>query len=230
MPDGCVIVTGAASGIGAATVAALRGRGLSVVELDVQPGRSVLSFDVADEAHWRDLTLPSRLVGLVNAAGIRRRAAVVNTEVSDFDDVLAVNCRGAFLGMREAARRWSDVPAVGRRSIVNVASATTARPVEHQIAYQASKAAVEAMTQAAAAELAPLGVRVNAVAPGSIHTPMTANGWDDAAHATRMRGEIPLGRAGAPEEVAGVIAYLLLDAPDYLSGGVVAIDGAWTCR
>ncbi|MCG1037867.1 SDR family NAD(P)-dependent oxidoreductase, partial [Polaribacter sargassicola] len=125
---------------------------------------------------------PAGVTGLVHAAGIRSRSPIRDTGLQDFRRIHEVNVIGTFLALRWAARR-AALSDAGRFSVVTLASAVIDRTVEDQAAYNASKAAVAALTRSAARELAEDGVRVNAIAPGSILTPLTDQGWSDGAHA-----------------------------------------------
>ena len=142
-------------------------------------------------------------------ASIKGRGALLDTDIAEYRRTFDTNVMGTFLALRWAARQASDNPSP-LRSVVTMCSAVTAKTVTNQALYNASKSAVAALTRTAARELAPQGVRVNAVAPGSVLTPMTADGWADSDHARRMRTEIPLGRPGTPDEIAAVTAFLLL--------------------
>ncbi|RZT68294.1 SDR family NAD(P)-dependent oxidoreductase [Leucobacter luti] len=222
LPSRRVVVTGAGSGIGLAVAELLEATGTEVVRLDRSGESGSTEFDVTDEPSWAALSAVG-VTGLVHAAGIRSRAPLAETSLADFRRVLDVNTTGTFLALRWAARN-----AHAALSVVTISSAVIDRRVEHQPGYNASKAAVAALTRSAARELAPLGTRVNAIAPGSILTPMTAAGWDDAAHAERMRTEIPLGRAGTAADIAAAAAFLLSDASAYTTGTILTVDGGWT--
>ncbi len=206
-----IIVTGAAGGIGAATVEVLRARGDEVLGLDLRDG-----FDVTAPEAWATLA-GERVDGLVNAAGITHRARVGEVALSDFNRVLAVNTAGPLLGIQAVLSR---MPRGG--SIVNVCS-LAALTGHYTAAYTASKWALRGLSRAASLELGDRGIRVNAVFPGYIDTPMTASAPDSFRAASERAAS--LGRAGRAEEVAAVIAFLLSDAASYITGAEIAVDG-----
>ena len=153
---------------------------------------------MGDSASWdRVLDDAGPLAGLVNCAGIRTRGDIVNTSVAEFERHLRINVTGTWLGIRGFLRRH-EVGAAG--AIVNIASVNAEIAVAGQAHYVASKGAVAALTRAAAIEAAPLGVRVNAVAPGGIRTPMTAERLADPAQVAWFGERVPLGRVGEPGE------------------------------
>ena len=164
-----VLVTGAASGIGAATAALLEADGWDVVRADLRPGDGMVELDTADETGWDDaLTAAGAVDALVNCAGHRDRAPLVELTVASFDRMVAVHVRGTFLGIRGCARRWL---ADGRRgSVVAISSVNATHAVPGQPHYAAAKAGVSGLVRAAAVELAPAGIRINAIAPGVIET------------------------------------------------------------
>jgi 3-oxoacyl-[acyl-carrier protein] reductase len=222
------LVTGGASGIGRATARLLRERGAAVVTLD-RAGECDVHADVTDPAAVDAAVAAAqeRLGGpadrLVNAAGVYRIAALRRLDAADWDAVLAVNLRGAFLVARAFAARTET------GAIVNVASIAADRgdasePAAH---YAASKAGLVGLTRQMAVEWAP-GIRVNAVSPGVIETPMLRMMDDPDAGAAYLRERVPLQRLGAADEVARVIAFLLSDDAAYVTGAAVPVDGGVT--
>lgn len=157
---------------------------------------------------------------LVNNAGITRDSLLVRMKESDWDAVLNINLKGAFHCTKIAAKNMMK-----HRSgcIINIASVVGVTGNPGQSNYVASKAGIIGFTKAVAKELAPRGITVNAVAPGFIETDMT-----DALPAeakTAMLGQVPLGRAGAPEDVAGVVAFLASERAAYITGQVIHVSG-----
>jgi NAD(P)-dependent dehydrogenase (short-subunit alcohol dehydrogenase family) len=167
------------------------------------------------------------VAGLVNCAGIRTRSTIVNTELAEFERHLRVNVTGTWLGIRELFRRHKEGAFA---SVVNIASVNTVIAVPGQSHYVASKGAVASLTKAAAIEGATLGVRVNAIAPGPIRTPMTQERLVDTDQVAWLEGRVPLGRVGEPPEIAGVVEFLLSEAASYITGTVIYADGGWVAN
>lgn len=222
---GRVLVTGGASGIGAETCRVLAEAGWDPIPADLTTTDGAAALDVTDESAWdRALDATGALAGLVNCAGIRTRSDIVNTSVAEFERHLRINITGTWLGIRGFLRRHRTGTA---GAIVNIASVNAEIAVAGQAHYVASKGAVSALTRAAAIEAAPLGVRVNAVAPGGIRTPMTAERLADPAQVAWFGERVPLGRVGEPGEVAEVVEFLLSERASYMTGEVLFADGGW---
>lgn len=220
------LVTGGSSGIGAATAQLLEEQGWEVIIADVSPCDKALELDVADEHSWhRALEHCWPIHALVNSAGFRSRSPVVDLGVEEFDRMLAVHVRGSFLGIRECARRWIDQSSPG--TVVAVSSVTDTHAVAGQPHYVAAKAGISGLVRAAAVELAPAHIRVNAVAPGVIRTPMTADRLSDPNQRAWLMSRIPAQEHGEPEHVATAISFLLSDAAAYITGVTLPVDGGW---
>ncbi len=162
---------------------------------------------------------------LVNNAGISRSGLLIDTSESDWDEVFAVNTKGVYLATRAVL---PDMLSRGSGAVVNVSSIWGEVGGSFEVAYSASKAAVIGLTKALAKEVAPMGVRVNAVAPGAVDTDMMKCYTQDEIKA--ICDEIPLGRLARPEEIAD--AVLFLAESEYTTGAVLHINGGWdtSCR
>ena len=237
------IVTGAASGIGRATAELLLEKGwqVALVDRDIGALREIAAehmdrrralvreLDVTDEAAVVRLvgevaTAFGGLSGAVNSAGIAADKHVFDTSADVFRRILDVNVVGTFLVGREAARHMAKT---GGGAIVNVASISGLRGSKGRSAYGASKGAVVNLTQVMANDLAPHGVRVNAVAPGPVDTPMV-QGMHSAADRALYGRFVPMRRYGTPREIANVIHFLLDESQSsYMTGEIVAVDGGF---
>jgi len=233
------IVTGASRGIGAAIALKLASMGADIAA--IYAGNSAAAEEICRECRERfgvraqsyrcdvsDFEQAKDTVAqvkkdfggvhvLVNNAGITRDGLAASMKEEDFDRVLDVNLKGAFNMLRHCARQFM---AAREGVIVNVSSVSGLICNPGQINYSASKAGLIGLTKSAAKELAPRGIRCNAVAPGFIQTDMTG-GLNEENN--RMMQAIPLGRVGRPEEVAEAAAYLI--CADYVTGEVLRVDG-----
>lgn len=229
------LVSGGASGIGAATAALLRERGARVVTLDLTAdGPDSVAADVRDERQVEAaVARAAELLGgpprlLVASAGVYPIAPLQQIDGAEWDRVLAINLRGAHLLGRAFARTLleGEHGATASGAIVNVASlaATNADASEPAGHYAASKAGLLGLTRQQAAEWGPR-LRVNAVSPGVIETPMLRITDDPAVAAAYLRERVPLRRLGSACEVARTIAFLLSDDAAYVTGAVLPVDG-----
>ena len=230
-----VLVTGAASGIGAAVARLMHERGAEVhlADIDVAGGEQVAegleratfhALDVTDESAWRSVEATVTRAGplhvLVTSAGAASRSTVVGTPVQELRRLLDLNLTGTLLGIQAAARSMTD-----GGSIVTIASLRGVVATAGLGAYGVSKFGVRALSRTAAIELAPAGIRVNCVCPGSIVTPITNGpGFADDDMEAYVRS-IPMRRRGAPEEVASVVAFLAGNDSSYVTGADVLVDG-----
>ena len=237
-----ILVTGAGSGIGAACVRRLYNEGASVMAGDVRDQdlrKVVAELGAGERVQALPVDITSRdqvaafvggavqrfgkLHGLVNCAGVRGVGTVLDFEPEAWRQVLSINLDGTFNMCQAFARavKEAGTPA----AIVNVTSAAGLRGVPNRLAYVASKFGASGLTYAMALELAPFGIRVNAVAPGMIRTPMTSPMFQDPENVKRIRAAHPIGREGEPEEIASAIAFLLSDDASYVVGAVLPVDG-----
>jgi NAD(P)-dependent dehydrogenase (short-subunit alcohol dehydrogenase family) len=246
-----VLITGAATGIGRAVAVAFATQGakVSIGDINDDAARETLDLvkeaggdalflrtDVSDEADVQKLVSETlrhfgRLDCAFNNAAIAPKDAdrrpVAQLDTAAFDRLLAVDLRGVFLCMKYELR---EMVRAGRGAIVNTASIAgmVAEPgVPH---YVAAKHGVIGLTKAAAIEYAAHGIRVNALAPGWVDTPMTVALKSDPALEARLRATAPLGRPAQPEEMAGPVLYLCSDAASYVTGQVHLADGGFTAR
>jgi 3-oxoacyl-[acyl-carrier protein] reductase len=229
------LVTGAARGIGLATARKLAGAGHEVIIADVNGDAAAeAASSIGAKAVTLDVTDPDSVVAcaaglstldvLVNNAGILRGGSLANLSLEDYRAVMDVNVLGPVL----MTRACTEALAAARGAVVNLASMSALMPVPGTGVYSMSKAAVLSYTQVAALELAPRGIRVNAVAPGRISTEMTASRQTDPVKEARTDALIPLGRSGRAEDVAEVICWLASPAAAYVTGQVIPVDGGLT--
>lgn len=241
------LVTGSGRGIGLEIARTLLKGGASVMLCDLEDDRLATAqahlasygdvdarrADVRYEASARDVVAATvdrwgRLDFLVNNAGICRAEPFLTASPANWDAIMAVNARGQFLVGQAAAR----VMVAARRggAIVNVASTNGILGEAGQAAYNASKAAVILLTKTMAIELAAAGIRVNSVCPGFIHTDLAAEAGIDADAIRSYASKIPLGRVGAPRDVAEAVAFLLSGRASFITGTELVIDGGQTCH
>ena len=237
-------MTGGAHGIGRAICTALARRGDAVVVADIDgAGALECAGELSAEGHAvravrldvTDVGQVAEVVGRVDAeaplaavvcnAGVAFRRPLVDTTPEEYDRLMAVNVRGVFFVLQAALRAM--LPR-GRGSVVNVASTSAfSASSGPMVAYDASKAAVRMLTQAAAREVAGSGVRVNAVAPGTVETALMRA----LASADELRAlgadRVPMGRLGRAEEIAAAVAFLSSDEASYVTGHVLVVDGGW---
>lgn len=250
-----VIVTGGARGQGEQEARLFAAEGARVVVADVledqgealveeiqeERGKEAAAYvhlDVGRESDWQTAVTTTKetygkIDGLVNNAGILRFNELLSTPLAEFKEIIQVNQIGCFLGIRTVA---PEMAAAGGGTIVNTASYTALTGMAYVGAYAATKHAILGLTRVAALELAGRNIRVNAVCPGAVDTPMTNPAQLDptadpeeagAAVAALYKKLVPLGRVGAPEEVAALALFLTGDDSAYITGQPFVVDGGW---
>jgi NAD(P)-dependent dehydrogenase (short-subunit alcohol dehydrogenase family) len=224
-----VLVTGAGSGIGAATARRFAAEGAEVIVADLSPEAIADELDaqavVLDVRHEAEVEFAmADLDVLVNCAGIGSTTNAPETTLAVWENVFAVNARGTFLCCKYAI---PGMAARGGGSIVNIASVAGLVGLRDRAAYCASKGAVISLTRALAVDHVADGIRVNAVAPGTVDSPWVRRLVEDVGESLdALRARQPMGRLGTPEEIADAVAYLA--AAEFVTGSVLVIDGGLT--
>lgn len=240
------IVTGAARGIGRAVAERLVEEGMKVMLADVdqhEGGRvtkmlgaeQVVRFtecDVAEKLDVRNLIAETTdafgpIDLLVNNAGILRGADFLELSEEDFDRVMRVNLKGAFLLSQSVARHMVERVQEGQPagSIVNISSVSAILAMSTQLSYSVSKAALAQLTKVSAIALAPYGIRVNAVGPGAVESNMLDSAVDQSTDRKTIISRTPMGRIARPQEIASVVAFLASADASYVTGQTVYADG-----
>ena len=241
------VVTGSSKGIGRAIATRLGREGANViVNYNSDPRgaaeavEEIRGFGVRAEAVKADLGSVDgvrRLIAasiealgsldiLVNNAGIESHAPFWDVSEADFDRVLAVNLKGVFFATQALV---AHLRATGRKGrIVNISSVHEEIPFPNFAAYCASKGGLRMLTRNLAVELGPLGITINSIAPGAIETPINSKLLHDEAKLRSLLGQIPLGRLGKPDDVAGLAAFLASDDAAYVTGSTYFVDGGLT--
>jgi len=238
-----VLITGAATGIGLASVQRIRSEGGIVyagmleIPSDVDfAGAEPVVLDVTDEAQWqavvaRIIEQHGHIDVLVNNAGIRESNLAENTPLEQWHRLVDTNLMGAFIGCKTVIPFMREN---GGGAIVNLSSITGIRGVRNMVAYSASKGGVITMTASLAIDHAADNIRINAVCPGAVETPMISEllqiGNDEAAARERMAATHVLNRIAKPSEIASVIAFLASDDASFMTGLSIPVDGGRSIR
>lgn len=249
LEDKVAIITGASLGIGAETALLFAQEGACVVlvDLDEVNGKVVLEkitssggsatflkIDVASEGEVKCgihsiMEKFGRIDILVNNAGIYRKGDVLSFSEDDFSRVISVNVKGVLLCSKYAALAMKER---NYGVIVNVASEAGIVGIKNQVIYNLSKAAVISITKSCAVDLAPYGIRVNCVCPGTTFTPLVEKALSRESDPVAVRRELersrPLNRLGTPSEIASAILFLASDTVSYATGAVLSVDGGYT--
>jgi len=242
------IVTGAGSGIGAACAAVLAARGFTVAAADVNlaAAQSVADSITADGGTAfavpvdmvdkdsivamveKATELGGPIVALVNNAGIAIAKPLLDYSVADWDLQMAVNLRGSFLALQAVVPQMT---AAGYGKIVNIAStAAFVSSSTPELPYDVSKAGIRQLTVSGSVELAPLGINVNAVAPGTIATALTTAVLDTPEKMANAGSKIPANRLGSPQDIANAVAFLCSPESDYVHAHTLVVDGGWLAK
>lgn len=234
------LITGAARGQGAAIAARLIDDGFRVAACDVLADeltataaafgddRAIaVALDVTSPQQWAAAVSAvverfGALTTLVNNAGVLHRAALADETAAGFEGSWRVNCLGPFLGIQAALPHLRDAEGA---SVVNTCSTGAVRPFPNHAAYGSSKWALRGLTQVAAVELAPSGIRVNSVFPGPVETPML-----DADTQSRLTATALMGRIGKPVEIADAVAFLVSEHASFITGSELIVDGGQSLK
>jgi NAD(P)-dependent dehydrogenase (short-subunit alcohol dehydrogenase family) len=238
------LITGAGSGIGEAIAYAMAKAGARIVAVDIAGeaaartataiGGTAASYtcDVSDRAQCDALaTAVRRDIGpisiLVNNAGIIRRGDVTDPNArADWDATLAVNLDGPY----NMVTAFLDQLRETKAAIINIGSIQSFVALPNSAAYTTSKGGVRLLTKALAIELSPLGIRVNAIGPGFVATPLNAQARENPDYMANFTGRIPMGRIGSPDDIAGPAVFLASDMARYITGVTLPVDGGYLAR
>jgi NAD(P)-dependent dehydrogenase (short-subunit alcohol dehydrogenase family) len=235
------VVTGAASGLGLAIANLFVAEGAKVIYADINEGglkldpanAAFVSCDVSQSAAVDALVAAAiakfgRLDIMVNNAGIGGLGGVLDATDESWNKTIGINLTGVFYGARAAANAMKAAGTKG--NIINMSSILGTVGLGGAICYCAAKGGVVQITHAAALDLAPLGIRINAIAPGFITTNMTKGVLADQGFSEMVKSSTPLGHVGEPDDIAQAALYLASDEAKYVTGTILYVDGGWTAR
>lgn len=236
------LVTGAGSGIGAGIARGMAEAGARVIAVDINAetarataeairGAGSYAADVSDRAACDALASAVRrdhgaVAVLVNNAGIIRRGLVSDPNArNDWDATLAVNLDGPYFMTTAFLEQLRET----KGAVVNIGSVQSFVALRNSAAYTTSKGGVRALTKALAIELSPMGIRVNAIGPGLIATPLNEKARQNPSYMAQFEGRIPLGRTGTPADIAGPAVFLASDMARFVTGVTLPVDGGYLC-
>lgn len=239
-----ILITGGGGGIGSALARGLTNAGARVFIADSRPdaasevaaalpGTGWAEVDVRNQASVERLVVQAEdhggfIDGLVNAHGLSTYVPFLELALEEWERIIAVNLTGTFIVGQAVARRMVANGVSG--AIVNISSTLGWVGAPNRAHYLASKGGVNMLTRGMALDLAPHGIRVNAIGPGPIVTEMTRPRWGDPEALRATNARTPLGRMGQPEELVGAVIYLLSDEASYTTGTTLYVDGGWTAQ
>lgn len=246
-----VVVTGAAGGLGGEIAAKMSAHGASVVAVDLDEKAAQGIIDELPDrrssyAVQVDLRSPEavsaafasifersgQVHGLVNCAGVREIGSILDISVAEWQNVISINLTGAFLCCREVAKHMTDALAeepetFGRRFIINIASVAAALGIPARPAYTASKHGIVGLTKNLATDLGSRGVRVNAIAPGTIRTPLTDSYYADEEFLDGLRLMVPMGTRGVASDIGDAALFLASPMASFVNGAILTVDGGF---
>ncbi len=235
------IITGGSSGLGFATAHRLLKEGMQVIITGRNRGKLLeakealgddchaIDYDIADIDHCEPFVQDivnrfGRIDILVNNAGINQKKPILDVSKEDFEQILRVNTTGVFVLTQEVIKVM--LQQASRGSIVNISSMAAQYGIPYIVSYSTSKTAIDGMTRALAVELGETGIRVNAIAPGFIRTPMSSKALDnDPLRKQKVLSRTPMARLGEPEDVANAVAFLVSDQASFIHGVILRVDG-----
>lgn len=228
-----VVVTGIGGGFGRVIADSFSACGATVVGVDLDSGKSDYETYSADVSRSDEVAAAFAAIKadhgpvnvLINNAGIREIKTIVDLSPPEWDKVVGVNLNGVYYCAHEAAKQMREA---GRGNIVNTASAAGLLGITHRPAYNATKHAVIGLTKNLALDLAEFGIRVNAVAPGTVPTPLTESYFKDADFVQELQATVPLGVRGTKQDVADAFIFLASHLSSFITGVALLVDGGWS--